>query len=168
MVSIKDIFGTILMTHDPITALKQANAELGYAWKAWHKAGGFPNVQFTEKNGVKHTMVAFHSHIVKALIELLPPIEKPDWLFIGGYTTCYVYCDKRIEENRDYKTILHLFYSPLRIEITADNKRKYPEVLELALQELKQLQMRCNEPLRNPSDQQTHLSLSSGPDVIVK
>jgi hypothetical protein len=166
---IKDIFGDVIKVTDLNAAIEQADASLGYARDAWRQSGGYPNVKFTEKNGVKHTLVAYHSHMVKELLKLLPPMPHPEWLLICGFPTCYSYCDKRKEENNDYKSVLRLFYNPLRIEITEANKKAYPEVLELAKQHLKRLQMRVNEPLEvSASGQTTALSLATADVFIVK
>jgi hypothetical protein len=166
--TIKDIFGDPIEVTDLNAAIEQADNCLGFAWDAHKQAGGFPNVKYTEKNGVKHTLVAYHSHNLKELLKLLPPIEKPEWLFIGLFPACYVYADKQREVRGDYKTILRLFYSPLRIEITAANTNTYPDVLELAKQQLKRLQMRVNEPLEiTVSGQTTKLTLSTGPDIVI-
>lgn len=166
---IKDIFGDQIEVTDLNAAIEQANMCVGLSREAWKQSGGYPNVKYTEKNGVTHTLLAHHSHILKELLKLLPPIERPDWLLICGFVTCYSYCDTRKEVNNDYKTILRLFYNPLRIEITADNKKAYPEILELAKQHLKRLQMRVNEPLEvSASGQTTHLSLATSDVFIVK
>lgn len=166
---IKDIFGDQIEVTDLNAMIEQYNILLGDAWKAHNQAGGYPNGGYITKGDKTVTVVASISHMVKELIKLLPPIVKPEWLLICGFVTCYSYCDTRKEVNNDYKTILRLFYSPLRIEITAHNKKHYPDVLELALQQLKRLQMRCNEPLVvTASGQTTKLTLSSGPDVISK
>ncbi len=174
--NIRDIFEEQIEVTDLNAAIEQANQSLGFARNAWYMGGGFPNVKFTERNGVTHTLVAYHSHMLKELIKLLPPIEKPEWLLICGFTTCYAYCDTSKEVNRDYKPILRLFYNPLRIEITGANKRAYPEVLELAKQQLKRLQVRVNEPLEVSASGQvsyrsqkfftTDLALTNGRDVI--
>jgi hypothetical protein len=165
---IKDIFGDVIEVTDLNAAIEQANTCLGFAREAAKQSGGFPNVKFMERNGVKHSIVAYHSCMLKELIKLWPVIEQPDWLLICCFVTCYSYCDKRKEVNRDYKTILRLFYNPLRIEITEANKKAYPDVLELAKQKLKRLQMRVNEPLEiSASGQTTGLALSSGPDVVI-
>jgi hypothetical protein len=165
---IKDIFGGTIEVTDLIAAIKQADKDLGFAREAAKQAGGYPNVRFIKRNGIQHSMAAYHSHILKELLKLLPPIEIPDWLFVGVFPTCYVYADKRTEENRDYKTILRLFYNPLRIEIKAANMKAYPDVLELAKEKLKRLQMRVNEPLEvSATGQTTGLSLSKGPDVVI-
>lgn len=165
---INDIFNDVIEVTDLNAAIEQANACLGFAWEAWKQSGGFPNVKFIERNGVEHTVVAYHSHMLNELIKLWPVIEKPDWLFIGLFPTCYVYCDKRKEVNRDYKTILRLFYNPLRIEITAADMKAYPEILKLAKEQLKRLQMRVNEPLEvSASGQTTAIALSTGPDVVI-
>lgn len=165
---IKNIFGKTIEVTDLDAAIEQANLCVGLSRSA-HEQTGYPNVKFIEENGVKHTLLAYHSHILKELIKLWPPIEKPEWLLICGFVTCYGYCDTRKEEKGDYKSILRLFYSPLRIEISEANRKRYPEILELAKQELKRLQSRVNEPLVvTASGQTTGLSLSEGPDVILK
>lgn len=165
--NITDIFGDPIKVTDLNAAIEQSNLNLGFARKAFVQTG-YPNVKFKEKNGVEHTLVAYHSHMLKALLELMPPIAKPEWLFVGTFPACYWYCDKRKEVRGDYKTVLRLFYNPLRIEISASNQKAYPEILELAKQELKRLQMRVNEPLIvSASGQTTELALSTGPDVVI-
>jgi hypothetical protein len=166
--NIKDIFGDEIEVTDLNAAIEQANMCVGLSHSAWKQSGGYPNVKFTERNGVTHTLLAYHSHNLRELIKLWPPIQYPEWLFVGAFTTCYVYCDTRKEVKGDYKEILRLFYNPLRIEITSANKKAYPEVLELAKEQLKQLQMRCNEPLEiSATGQTTHISIREGADVII-
>lgn len=166
--TIENIFGEQIEVTDLNEVIKEANQCLGFAQAAWKAAGGYPNVKFIERNGAKHTLVAFHAHNLRALLELLPPIATPEWLFIGTFPTCYSYADKRKEQHGDYKTVLRLFYNPLRIEITAANKRNYPEVLELAKEKLRRLQARVNEPLVvTASGQTTELNLSDGPDIVI-
>lgn len=163
---IKNIFGNTIKVTDLDVAIKEANECLGYAW--CERKSKEPKILYTEQEGKRVTLIAYHSHNLNALLELLPPIQYPEWCFVGGFPTCYCYCDKRTEERGDYKTILRLFYNPLRIETKEANKKKYPDILELAKEHLRRLQIRINEPLvTTASGQTTSLSLSTGPDIVI-
>lgn len=165
--NIKNIFGETIIVTDLDAAIKDANTCLGIAWKVYHENKGC-HTDFISKDDRQYTIVGFHSHNLKELLKLLPPLVHPDWLFIGTFPTCYVYCDKRKQEDGYYKTILRLFYNPLRIEIKSNNVKAYPEILELAKERLRRLQMRVHEPLVvTASDQTTGLTLSTGPDVVI-
>lgn len=162
---IKNIFGEPIKVTDLGLAIKEANTCLGFALEAV-KESNHP-VRFIARGDKQVTLVRYHSHMLNELLKLKPTITYPDWCFVGGFPTCISFCDKRKQEHGDYKTILRLFYSPLRIEIKADNMRFYPDILELAKEKLKRLQARVNEPLIvTASGQTTGLSLSTGPDVV--
>lgn len=164
---IKNIFEETIEVTDLYGAIREANKDLGNARTAYHVNKGI-HTMYIKKDGKKFTLVEHHSHILNELLKLLPTIQYPDWCFVGCWPSCLSYCDKRKEENGDYKSILRLFFSPLRIEIKEENKKAYPEILELASEQLYRLQLRVNEPLIvTTSGQTTGLMLSTGPDVVI-
>lgn len=168
IMEIKNIFDETVNVTDLYAAIEETNKLLGFA-RDTVKKQKVPAPIYIERGDKKATLVSYHSHKLKELMKLLPITPYPDWLFVGVYPCCYVYCDKRKEENRDFKEVLRLFYSPLHIKITAANKKAYPDVLELAKVDLKRLKMRFNEPLEiSATGQTTGLSLSASPDVVVK
>lgn len=166
-IEIKNIYGETMQFSGLRIGIDQANECLGIAWAKYHKNKGV-HTDFITSNGITKTHVQHYSYILNELLKQLQPLEFPDWCFRGGFPTCIGFCDTRKEERGDYKSILRLFYSPLRIEISAANKKAYPEILELAKEQLTRLKIRCNEPLVvTASGQATGLTLSSGPDVVI-
>lgn len=155
---IKNIFGESIQVTDLIEAITEANTCLGIAKEAAKKVGG---VKYIVRNGKEFTLIEFHSHNLNELLKLLPHRQYPDWLFVGVFPTCYIYCDKRVNVNNDFKEILRLYYDPIRIEIKAENNKGYPEIVAMAKEQLKWLQARVNEPLKiSVTGQTASLSLS--------
>lgn len=135
---IKPLFYTPLNSRDSYPLICELDSNQYYVFEG--------DGEFTEE------FIQFVNSLPKAQTS-----TKPEWLFIAGMTTCYVYCDKRKEKNGDYKEICRLYHSPVKLEIMVKQTKGYEDVIALAkLEEEKLRRMAINkEPLQVSGSGQT-------------
>lgn len=135
---IVDLFGKRIDVTDYLAALKECQCMVELSTQA---EKGNPLVQKIAEDGKAVPVKDYHQHNLEQLLAIELP--RPDWLFIGTYTTCYVYCDTRSESNGDYKEIARVFFRPVSVQLLSNRRVKYKEAITLAEQQAERLRQKA-------------------------